>query len=132
MPSLLDYDFKSPLPHPGEILRAAYMAPLGLDADDLARSMKLDGAAVEDLVREAAPITPNIALRLERAFGGSAEYWMTLQAQHDLSREVIDHGDELSAIEGIAMPQGEARTRIEQTRQQIADGARPKAGRFKL
>lgn len=101
MASLLDYNFETPLPHPGEILRAAFMAPLGLDADRLAQRVGLEVASVEDLVREAAPITPNIALRLERAIGGSAEYWMSLQAQHDLSREVIDNRTQLASIERV-------------------------------
>jgi addiction module HigA family antidote len=101
MASLLDYDFKTPLPHPGEILRAAFMAPLGLASGHLARAVGVDIAAIEDLVRETAPITPNIALRFERAIGGSAEYWMNLQAQHDLSREVIENREQLAAIERV-------------------------------
>ncbi|PZR37196.1 HigA family addiction module antitoxin [Caulobacter segnis] len=99
MSTFLEYDFASPLPHPGEILREDYMAPLGLSAGALAKRMGLkDRTRIERLAREMQPVTPDTALRLERVFGASAQYWMNLQAQHDLSREVIAHRDELAAI----------------------------------
>jgi len=99
MPTFLEYEFVTPLPHPGEILREDYMEPLGLTAGALAKRMGLrDRTRIERLVREAQPVTPDTALRLERVFGASAQFWMNLQAQHDLSRAVIDHRDELVAI----------------------------------
>ena len=83
-------DFVSPLPHPGEILREDYMAPLDLTAGKLARAMGLkDRTRIERLVREDQPVTPDTALRLGRVFGTSAQYWMALQSQHDLSTAAI-------------------------------------------
>ncbi len=43
MASFLDYEFTSPLPHPGEILRQAYLAPRNMTAGALAKAMGLDG-----------------------------------------------------------------------------------------
>ncbi len=99
MVSFLDYAFSSPLPHPGEILREAYLAPRNMTADALAKAIGLDEAdRIERIVSEGKAVTADTALRLERVFGASAQFWMNLQSQHDLSKAVIDGGAELKAI----------------------------------
>ncbi len=91
--------FASPLPHPGEILREEYLAPLSMSAGALARAMGLkDRTRIERLVRETQPVTPDTALRLARVFSTSAQYWMNLQTQHDLSKAAIATRDEMAAI----------------------------------
>jgi addiction module HigA family antidote len=98
-------DFRSPLPHPGEILREDYMAPLDLTAGALARAMGLkDRTRIERLVRETQPVTPDTALRLGRVFGTSAQFWMALQTQHDLSAAAIAAKKELATIQPIKRP----------------------------
>jgi len=83
-------DFKSPLPHPGEHLREDYLPDYGLTPGALAKAMGLrDRTRIERLVREAQPVTPDTALRLAKVFGTSADFWMNLQAQHDLSAAAI-------------------------------------------
>ncbi|MDG2530786.1 HigA family addiction module antitoxin [Caulobacter endophyticus] len=100
--SFLALDFVSPLPHPGEILREDFMAPMGLTAGALARAMGLkDRTRIERLVRETQPVTPDTALRLERVLGASAQFWMNLQAQHDLSKTVLERRADLEAIEPL-------------------------------
>lgn len=97
--TFLDLDFVTPLPHPGEILREDFMAPLGLTAGALAKAMGLkDRTRIERLARETQPVTPDTALRLERVFGMSAQFWMNLQVQHDLSKAVIERRADLEAI----------------------------------
>ncbi len=92
-------NFVSPLPHPGEVLREDYMAPTGLTAGALAKLMGLkDRTRIERLVRELQPVTPDTALRLARVFETSPQFWMNLQAQHDLSRVAIAQRDSLAAI----------------------------------
>jgi addiction module HigA family antidote len=91
--------FASPLPHPGEILREEYLAPLNMTPGALAKAMGLkDRTRIERLVREAQPITPDTALRLGRVFATSAQYWMNLQTQHDLSAAAIASRAEIAAI----------------------------------
>jgi plasmid maintenance system antidote protein VapI len=46
MPTFMDYDFVSPLPHPGEVLRKDFMAPLGMSAGALAKAMGPQGPDV--------------------------------------------------------------------------------------
>jgi len=49
-------------------------------------------------VRELQPVTSDTALRLARVFGTTAEFWMNLQTQHDLSKAAIAARDELAMI----------------------------------
>ena len=92
-------DFKSPLPHPGEHLREDYLPGYGLTPGALAKAMGLkDRTRIERLVREAQPVTPDTALRLARVFRTTADFWMNLQAQHDLSATAIRSRRALRAI----------------------------------
>lgn len=54
-----------------------------MTADELARALRLPAAAVERLVEEKAGISEDMALRLARHFGTSAEMWLNLQARRD-------------------------------------------------
>jgi addiction module HigA family antidote len=91
--------FKSALPHPGEHLREDYLPEYGLSSGALAKAMGLkDRTRIERLVRETQPVTPDTALRLAKVFGTSPDFWMNLQAQHDLSTAAIAARDELKAL----------------------------------
>lgn len=95
--------FKKPLPHPGETLAEDYLEPLGLSAGTLARQMGLKGRQrIERLVRGQQAITADTALRLARVFTNtSPEFWMNLQAAHDLSTAEIESRRELDAIHAL-------------------------------
>jgi addiction module HigA family antidote len=91
--------FETPLPHPGEHLREEFLPEYDLTAGALAKAMGLkDRTRIERLIREKQPITPDTALRLGRVFGMTPDFWMNLQAQHDLSRAAIAARDELASI----------------------------------
>jgi antitoxin HigA-1 len=96
----LDFStFATPAPHPGEHLREDYLPEYGLTPGALAKAMGLrDRTRIERVVRGAQPVTPDTALRLARVFGTSPQFWMNLQAQHDLSTAAIASRDELAAI----------------------------------
>ncbi|WP_426018740.1 HigA family addiction module antitoxin [Brevundimonas sp. DWR2-3-1b1] len=94
--------FATPLAHPGEILREDYLPAFKLSAGGLARAMGLkDRSRIEQLVREQRAITSDTGLRLARVFGTSPEFWMNLQAQHDLSRDAIANRQALADIEPL-------------------------------
>ena len=101
------YDFSgfvSPLPHPGEHLREEFLPGYHLTAGGLAKAMGLkDRTRVERLVREQQPITADTALRLARVFGTSAQFWIGLQTDHDLSKAAIAARDELAAIKPLVV-----------------------------
>lgn len=95
--------FRKPLPHPGETLAEDYLAPLGLSAGALAQQMGLKGRQrIERLVRGQQSITADTALRLARVFTNtSPEFWMNLQAAHDLSAAEIAAKTELAKIHAL-------------------------------
>lgn len=75
----------SEMPHPGAILRAEFLEPLGLSANALALALRVPAPRISELVRGRRGVTPDTALRLAQAFGTTAEFWMGLQTAHDLS-----------------------------------------------
>jgi antitoxin HigA-1 len=94
--------FVAPLPHPGEILREDFMLPLGLSASALSKMMGLkDRTRIERLSRCKSSLSPDTALRLARVFETSAEFWMNLQSQHDLTQAAINVGSTLNDIKPI-------------------------------
>ena len=90
--------------HPGEVLRYEYLEPLGLSPGALAKAMGLSGRQrMERLVRGEQTVTADTALRLSRVFPNtSAQFWLNLQAAHDLSKAQIALARELDRIEPIA------------------------------
>jgi addiction module HigA family antidote len=98
-----DYtNFSEPLAHPGQHLREDFLPEYGLSAGALAKAMGLkDRTRIERLIREKQPITPDTALRLSRVFATTPEFWMNLQAQHDLSVAAIASREELAAIKAV-------------------------------
>ena len=99
-----DYcSFETPLAHPGEHLREDYLPAYGLTAGRLAAAMGLkDRTRTERLIREQQPVTADTALRLGKVFGTSPDFWLNLQAQHDLSKAAIAAKDQLSEIEPLS------------------------------
>lgn len=94
--------FAAPLSHPGEHLREDFLPEFGLTPGALAKAMGLkDRTRIERVVREQQPVTSDTALRLARVFGTTADFWMNLQVQHDLSRAAIAAREELAAIEPL-------------------------------
>ena len=83
--------------HPGEVLQEEFLEPLGISQNRLGRAIGMSPRAVNEIVHGKRSITANSALRLARFFGTTAEFWLNLQARHDLEEaaRVID----LSAIE---------------------------------
>jgi addiction module HigA family antidote len=70
--------------HPGEILREEFLVPLGMTAHALSQAIHVPATRVNDIVNGKRGVTADTALRLARYFGNSPEFWLNLQAAHDL------------------------------------------------
>src|SRR5205814_9213590 len=70
--------------HPGEILRAEFMQPLGLSMNRLALDLRVPVTRIAEIVHERRAITPATALRLARYFNTSAGCWLHPQTAYDL------------------------------------------------
>ena len=73
-----------PPTHPGEMLQAAFLLPLGLTQRELADAIRLPYRKIHELVNGQRGVTPIITLRLARFFRMSADFWMNLQLRWDL------------------------------------------------
>jgi addiction module HigA family antidote len=82
---------------PGEILVHEFMEPLGLDEAQLARELDLPAGRISDILRGRAGVTADVALRLERYFGASAQFWLNLQSRYDLKIARRDVGPAIQA-----------------------------------
>jgi addiction module HigA family antidote len=70
--------------HPGEILGADFMEPLGLSMNRLALDLRVPVTRIAEIVHERRGITPDTALRLARYFNTSPGFWLNLQSSYDL------------------------------------------------
>jgi antitoxin HigA-1 len=80
-------------PHPGRIIRQDCVEPLGLTITEAARVLGVTRQALNNLVNGKAGISPEMAVRISKAFGGSPEMWLRLQANYDLARVRQDEID---------------------------------------
>jgi addiction module HigA family antidote len=81
-------------PHPGDILRADYLEPLGLSVTAAARALAVTRKTLSAVLNGRAGISPAMAHRLSKALDTTPEFWVNLQTQYDLwqARE-IDLGE---------------------------------------
>lgn len=71
-------------PHPGEILAELWLAPLGVSITKAAEQLKVSRKTLSEIVNGKAAVSAEMALRLELAFGKSAESWLAHQSAYDL------------------------------------------------
>jgi addiction module HigA family antidote len=73
-------------PHPGELVRYECLESLGLTVTAGAKKLGVTRQALNNLVNGRAGISPDMAIRLSKAFGGSARVWLTMQMHYDLAQ----------------------------------------------
>jgi addiction module HigA family antidote len=75
---------KNPV-HPGGVVKHDCLEPLGLSVTDAAKVLRVTRQAL-NIVNGKAGISPEIAIRLEKAFGSTADTWLRMQANYDLAQ----------------------------------------------
>ena len=88
-------------PHPGEILREFCIEPLGLSVTRAAEALGVSRKTLSAIVNGRAGISPEMAIRLSKAFGTSAESWLNQQAQYDLWR--AEQSSEFKEVEKLSV-----------------------------
>ena len=81
--------------HPGEFIRAEIIEELGLTVSKVAEILGVRRATLSDLLHCKAALSPEMALRIEKAFGVSMDTLLRMQAWHDASR-MRARADEIS------------------------------------
>jgi antitoxin HigA-1 len=77
-------------PHPGTSVLHDCIDPLGLSITDAAAALGVSRNSLSELVNARRGISPEMAVRLSKAFGGSAESWLTQQVHYDLAQIEAD------------------------------------------
>jgi len=70
--------------HPGEMLREDFLPDYGLTISGLAEALGVSRQTINELLRGRRALSPEMALRLSRLFGDSAEFWLNAQRAVDL------------------------------------------------
>jgi addiction module HigA family antidote len=71
--------------HPGEMLDEEFLKPLGLTSYALAKSLHVNPQDTHAIIRRKRGISPEMAFRLAKFLGTSAEFWMNLQSSYELA-----------------------------------------------
>ena len=87
--------------HPGEILDEEFLKPLDMSATKLAQVIDVPANRVTEIVAGRRNLTADTALRLSRAFGTSAEFWMNLQQSYELRTAELELGSSLKSIKRL-------------------------------
>ena len=69
--------------HPGELLREDVVPAVKRPKAVLARSLGISRQHLHDILAERKPLSPEVAVRIARMFGGSTDSWLRMQAAHD-------------------------------------------------
>lgn len=69
--------------HPGGLVRRQCLEPMGLTITGAARNLGITQQALSELVNERKPLSPEIASRLAKVFGSTAETWLGMQMAYD-------------------------------------------------
>ncbi len=79
-------------PHPGEFITQVYLEPNGLSGRELALNLGVAASTLSRVLKGSSGVTPDMALRLAKALGRSAESWLALQYNYDLwqARQRVD------------------------------------------
>ena len=84
---------KRPPAHPGGIIKRNYLKTLSISTTDLAKTLGVSRKTATKIVNERGSITPDMALRLSRAFDTSPDFWLNLQKNYDLWHAANDSKD---------------------------------------
>ena len=89
-------------PHPGRIVRQECLEPLGLSVTDGAKALGVSRNALSELVNKRRGISPEMAIRLDKAFGGGADSWHLMQASYDMA-EALKQADRIK-VQRVPQP----------------------------
>jgi len=73
-------------PHPGDLIRTEVINPLGLSVSKAAEILKVRRATLSDLLHGKAALTPEMALRIEKAFGPDMNHLLRMQLAYDVAK----------------------------------------------
>ena len=80
-------------PHPGDMIRTEIIEPLGLSVTQAAEAIGVRRATLSDLLNEKAALSPEMALRIDKAFGPKMDHLLRMQLAYDVARVRSHEGE---------------------------------------
>jgi addiction module HigA family antidote len=84
--------------HPGEVLLEEFMKPLEITAYRLSKDLGIPQTRISEILKGRRRISADTALRLSKYFGNSAKFWLGLQDDYDLEKELTSRKREFQKI----------------------------------
>jgi addiction module HigA family antidote len=94
------FRMKCPI-HPGDFIRNEIIHDLGLTIKDAAEALGVTRAALSALVNQRSSLSPEMALRIEKAFGVSMDTLMRMQGSYDVA-QMRNRGDTIAVTRHVA------------------------------
>ncbi|RKZ38795.1 MAG: addiction module antidote protein, HigA family [Gammaproteobacteria bacterium] len=89
-------------PHPGEFILEVYLEPHGIDYQSVSELLKISPSLFNKLIKRQINVTPEMALRLSKTLGRTAESWLIMQDNYNLwqTRQSVN----LDEVEKLVLP----------------------------
>ncbi|MEO9964847.1 MAG: HigA family addiction module antitoxin [Reichenbachiella sp.] len=84
--------------HPGEILEKDFLEPMNITAYKLSKEIGVQQTRISQIIKGNTAITADMATRLSKFFGTSAELWMNLQSKYEIRKTRAEKQDVLNKI----------------------------------
>lgn len=81
-------------PHPGDLIKTEVIEPVGLSVSKAAEILKVRRATLSDLLHGKSALTPEMAMRIEKAFGPNMDHLLRMQLAYDVAK-TRDHAQEI-------------------------------------
>ena len=89
--------------HPGQILKEDYLEPLGITITELSKVLGTSRKTLSKIINERASVTPEMSLKLSKAFDTIPEFWINLQRNYDLWM-AVNKSKEWETISSLVKP----------------------------
>jgi len=70
--------------HPGKIIKHDSIEALGLNVTDAAEALGVARTTLSGVINEKASVSPKMAIRVSKTFGGTPEHWLKMQLAYDM------------------------------------------------
>jgi antitoxin HigA-1 len=84
--------------HPGEILQIEFLEPMKITPYRLSKDLGIAQTMISEILAFKHSVTADMALRLSRYFGNSAQFWLNLQTQYDLRQALEENAEVYNQI----------------------------------
>ena len=113
-----------PCQHPGKVLLQQYLEPQAISQNRLARAIKVPPRRINEIIHGKRSVTADTAVRLAIFFGGSATYWLHLQAEFEIEKVKQNITIQLNTIQAPLLNPEKTAHKIEVKNKKLENSAK--------